>query len=160
MIKVKIKKSNLLKEIEKNKKITVKVGILHQDFGFSRYDEDPKTPTMAEIALFNDFGMGVPKRPALQRATKLFSSRFKELMEKELINAFRVGTFRHFGHIVGGNLASEMKRQIKDWTTPPNAQETIDRKGFNNPLVHTGDYYKRIAYKINNSNSYKLGDES
>lgn len=160
MIKFKVKESNFLKEIKKSRKMIVKVGILKQDFGFSRYDNDPETPTMVEIATINEFGKGVPKRPALQTATNDFFSNFKEIMEKELNEIIRAETLKNFGHIAGTELASLMKLSIRNWHTPPNAQYTIDVKGFNNPLVHTGDYYKRIAYKIGKSHSYKLGDES
>lgn len=158
-VKVKIKKSNFFKELEKGISINIKAGVLAQDEGFSHQDRGTGV-NMATVAFYNEYGKGMPSRPALGKASEIVASNLKELSIKELNGAIKSGTFKNTGHIIGEELATEMKKQIKGWTDPPNARSTIKKKGFNDPLVDTGDYVKRQAYSISGGRSFKLGDES
>lgn len=161
-VKIKIKKTKFLKELEKGVSIKVKAGILQQDEGFSHEDRGPGA-NMATVALYNEKGTKdgrISSRPALGTASEIVAGDMKALSIEEINKAIKEGTFKNSGHIIGDALASEMKNQISGWSEPPNSEATIKKKGFNNPLVNTGDYLKRIAYSINEGRSFKLGDES
>ena len=41
-----------------------------------------------------------------------------------------------------------MVKEIRDWTTPPNSQTTIDLKGFNDPLVETGALMRSVESRV------------
>lgn len=41
-----------------------------------------------------------------------------------------------------------MQEQIRDWTTPPNRPLTISKKGFNNPLIDTGEMLHSVEVRV------------
>lgn len=49
---------------------------------------------------------------------------------------------------LGEALQVTLSQSIIDWTTPPNAEFTIDEKGFNDPLIETGTMRDSTSYQI------------
>ena len=43
---------------------------------------------------------------------------------------------------LGADIKGALQEEIRDWTAPENAPYTIEKKGFNNPLIDTGDFWK------------------
>lgn len=41
-----------------------------------------------------------------------------------------------------------LQKVMNDWMTPPNSQVTIMEKGFNNPLIDTGELRDNIQVKV------------
>jgi hypothetical protein len=51
--------------------------------------------------------------------------------------------------LMGGEIQGELKNSIRDFSDPPNAQSTIDKKGFNDPLIDSGRMYRdSVTFKI------------
>lgn len=48
---------------------------------------------------------------------------------------------------LGKRITLDLQKTIRQWNDPPNAQLTIDSKGFNNPLVDTGKLHDSITYE-------------
>lgn len=51
---------------------------------------------------------------------------------------------------VANRINSLHKRIVYRIKVPPNSKSTIKRKGFNNPLIETGEMVRKIKYKVNN----------
>ena len=46
----------------------------------------------------------------------------------------------------------KVQEYMTNLNTPPNAQSTIDKKGFNNRLINTGELRSTVNYKIVSNN--------
>lgn len=50
------------------------------------------------------------------------------------------------------NLGEFLQKQLQDsierWSVPPNAKSTVDKKGFNNPLIETGFMKDSVAFRV------------
>jgi hypothetical protein len=58
------------------------------------------------------------------------------------------GTAEDVYEKLGNRIASDFKKTIEKWKTPPNAPLTVANKGFNNPLIDTGKLRDSITYEI------------
>jgi hypothetical protein len=59
------------------------------------------------------------------------------------------------GHMVGSIINSEHVKLIHGFSSPGNAPSTIKQKGFDNPLIDTGELANQIFYSINGNGRYK-----
>lgn len=41
-----------------------------------------------------------------------------------------------------------LKKIMNEWSSPPNAPGTVAEKGFNNPLIHTGELRDSVQVKV------------
>jgi hypothetical protein len=112
-------------------------------------DIDPEAPSRM---LINEFGVRphVPARPAL--ATTFDSQRgpiylaFAKAYGRALL---RRGSARDAGLEAAGQfLASRLRKNIVDWSSPANRPRTVRRKGFNDPLVETGTMAASVGYRV------------
>ena len=53
-------------------------------------------------------------------------------------------TMERLGQIV----VQDMKDMITDWSEPPNAPSTIAQKGFNNPLIDSGQMRDTVRMEV------------
>lgn len=51
---------------------------------------------------------------------------------------------------MGIGIQSQLVASIREWSDPPNAQATVDIKGFNNPLVDEGIMMNSVEYEVTN----------
>lgn len=49
---------------------------------------------------------------------------------------------------MGESMKGELQTSIRDWSEPPNAPATIKKKGFDKPLIDTGDMVKRVGSEV------------
>jgi hypothetical protein len=49
---------------------------------------------------------------------------------------------------MGEKMHDQLQTSMRDWSTPRNAPSTIAKKGFNDPLVHTGYALNSIGIEI------------
>lgn len=99
---------------------------------------------VATAAQYNEFGIGVPMRPAWRTAAR--SAAVRALLARfgrRLPHARRpaaervpMATVALAGEF-GQSVAQELEETIRAWATPPNAKRTIRDKGFNDPLIAT-----------------------
>jgi hypothetical protein len=110
---------------------------------------------IATIAFFNEFGhkardgSQVPERPFMRNAIK----KYKESFFKE--SADRIKSIMRFSLSVDSYLnqsgkfwQDKFKYSIAEFSDPANKPSTVKRKGFNDPLIHTGLMLATVKYKI------------
>ena len=110
---------------------------------------------LVEIAWWNEFGtrtkageVKVPERPAL-RSTIIEHRYYREEMMHALkaVLTGKSTTTKEFKR-VGLKAETDIKAAYREWLSPPNAESTIEIKGFDNPLIHTGALRQAIAYRL------------
>ncbi len=105
--------------------------------------------TVAEKAQRNEFGLGVPERPAFRAA---FDNKTQAFIRRLTID---------LGKVVDGGLSIDqaldrvgelgkgfVQQSITDLRDPPNAESTIAAKGSANPLIDTGQLRQAIRYRV------------
>ena len=98
------------------------------------------------LAVMHEFGSGkIPSRPFMRNTVATF---LKERDSKRGIRfmQFRASVAVHM-QLVGKNLASMMKREIKNFKDPPNAPATLKRKRGSNPLIDTGKMLDAVDWQ-------------
>ena len=80
----------------------------------------------------------VPARPFMRAAIKRIRDGFRPLLA-DLYEGLEGGLTAENAAELGDYAAFIVSDTIKGWTQPPNAPSTIARKGFNDPLVETGE---------------------
>jgi hypothetical protein len=48
----------------------------------------------------------------------------------------------------GFGIKGQLQQQIKDTVSPPNAPETVRRKGFDKPLIETGHLWNTVDFEV------------
>lgn len=104
-----------------------------------------------ELAIIQEFGLGVPERSFLRRTFdkrreewKALAERLMRLVLKEKLTADAMLK------LLGEKMKADIKREITSGAgiPPPNAQSTIDRKGSSRPLVDSGRLVGSIDYEV------------
>lgn len=142
----------LKKRLEKISEKKVVAGFPKGKLNNPHYEgEDGKPgPSIIDVAIWNNFGIGVPRRDFMTPASKEWKKFFDqvvETMKDEIIQ----GTIDidNFLNMVGQQGAEYISEAIIKLKTPPNSPETIKRKGGkNNPLVDSGDMAKAPVHEI------------
>jgi len=110
----------------------------------------PDGTPLSLVAQVNEFGGGnVPERPALRSAilkaapilAELGQQQAKEMLRGRL--RFDVAVRRQARF-----LKQLMQESILEFSEPPNAESTVAKKGFNDPLVETGLYVDSIDFEL------------
>ena len=104
--------------------------------------KDEHGVSLVEKAVMNNYGIGCPARPFATTTKDNFEKKHGTNISKAIIRSIITGD-RTYGDRVMNDEANkfgeEFREAIKEWSTPPNAPLTIANKGFNDPLVHTGE---------------------
>lgn len=104
----------------------------------------------AEIAMFNEYGTShIPERSFIRSTIDENNSLLFGAMEKIINNAHnpissQISDLNSFGFLA----KTLIENKIKSLQSPANAQSTIDKKGFNNPLIDTRYLLENITFKI------------
>lgn len=133
-----------LAEIAKNVTKAAKV-----DIGFlenSTYPDGTSVPMVAAIQEFGAPSRGIPPRPFFRNMIAAKSGEWPEAIANLLrANEYDVAaTLGQAGEAVTGQL----RQSIIDTNSPPLSQKTVDRKGFDKPLVDTGHMLNSINYIV------------
>lgn len=104
-----------------------------------------KPVPIVRVAAWNEYGIPgkLPSRPAIQTALEANAARYKNSLEARLgiqmstLRATEQSMAQTMGAL-GAMIVADIKKSIIGWTDPPNAQYTIDKKGFDNPLEDLG----------------------
>lgn len=133
--------------------LEVRVGV-RQDQGEQRVpskEGEPPTdadPTLAEIAAYNEFGLGVPERSFLRSTVDAHRGRYIAHLRRGLMRWIDTGEpMEAVLEELGAIAAGDVKDTIRDLTAPPNADATIRKKGSSNPLIDTGRLRQSIDWE-------------
>ena len=96
-----------------------------------------KAVTARQVAEFNEFGGGhTPPRPFMRYTFDKFHKSWVRYVQDDLpVTMNAKETFGTLGSMIKGHISDT----VKAWSTPPNAPSTVMAKGFNNPLVDSGN---------------------
>lgn len=106
--------------------------------------------TLGEVALINEYGTArIPARSFLREpisharglVVQLFTRAIRSVIEESV--PVQVAADK-----LGGELAQVARNAIGHGIEPENAQSTVDKKGFDHPLVHTGELQKAISHRV------------
>ena len=142
-----------------NKKVLNKVkrNLAHMDNSstqtgfFGGKPHGKKGNTQATVALWQEYGTevgrgnsSIPERPFMS-TTYLISNGYKGAITKSAreILLGRSTTKTELDKL-GREVAKDMQLALWSWSSPPNADSTVKRKGFNYPLVETTTLFNAI----------------
>lgn len=107
----------------------------------------PDGTAVAQVAFWNEFGtVRAPSRPFFRTTIAKESPEWGDKLAKAVVyyNYDGAAALRALGQ----SMRDDLEASIIRWSTPPNAPRTIARKGFNKPLVHTGDMAKAPDFEL------------
>lgn len=105
--------------------------------------------TIADVALFNEYGLGVPERSFLRAFVDENRDMIEEDFRKATAAVFRLQmTFEQAANILGTKYAAMIQKRITQHIPPPNAPSTIAAKGSSTPLIDEGILRASISYQI------------
>jgi hypothetical protein len=131
----------------------VSVGV-HADEGAEQHksDEPGAAPvTVLDVAIWNEFGLGVPARPFLSNWYAQADSANREALRKamRLVVTGKM-TLQQALDLVGLKFAGGLQKAIAGQTLGllANAPETIARKGSSTPLIKDGQLRQSITHLV------------
>lgn len=138
--------SLMKKEIQKNlsflkTKDFVTVGI-HEDAGTHPNSEETNAQIGATLHFGNSY---IPARPWLDVGVRSGQSQYNQMIKLGIKKKENISlVLDRVGQVAVG----KVKEYMTNLSTPPNAKSTVKEKGFNNPLIHTGELRSSITSKI------------
>lgn len=144
----------LKKSMLKDSRYEVRVGW----FPEHKYGSDNDNLQMAQVAQWQEEGTtggqgngsGIPPRPFMRVGlwAHLTGSRGKDQFEDVMYN---IATGQSVLQPLKGSLKGfelVVKNLMQHWNSPPNAPSTIAQKGFNDPLIETGQLIDAVTAKV------------
>lgn len=124
----------------------VRVGFL-ESATYPAVAEGAKALPVAQVAFWNEFGtVNTPSRPffrdTIERKSPRWGVALGNLLRKTNYDAEKALA------LMGEGIKGQLVRAIVEWSQPPNAPRTVERKGFNKPLIHTGLMQRSVDYQV------------
>ena len=137
------KLQRLLREAGKGGVSGVKVGF----FSTAKYGDKRGTP-VAAVAAWNEFGTkNIPERPFFRNALAESERGVSNILAKGIDTKKMVVDERLAGR-VGAYVQGEIQESITALKEPPNAPETVRRKGSSDPLLDTETLRNSVAWEV------------
>lgn len=117
--------------------------------GFLENATYPDGTPVAMIAAIQDYGapsVGIPPRPFFRNMIADKQSEWPKAIELAL-KANDYDAPRALD-VVGNGIEGQLRASIIATNSPPLAQSTIDRKGFDKPLVDTGHMLNSVDHEV------------
>lgn len=145
-----------LKEIAKK---VSKPGVLR--VGFLEGATYPDGQSVAEVAAFNEFGKMVKvkgengereqsyfqlPRPFFRNMIAKHSDSWPDAIAKNL-KAQKYDTEKTL-RLAGDGIKGQLQQSIRDTNSPPLAESTIARKGFDKPLIDTAHMFNSVDFEV------------
>ena len=111
---------------------------------------------IAVVALWNEFGTStIPERPFWRPALRKVRPKVRRMILERARKGIKPSyPYRHAGNdrllaqAVASLIIKEVRKYIEDLKEPPNALATIQKKGFDDPLVWTGRLGQAVMSEI------------
>ena len=137
------KLQRLLREAGKGGVSGVKVGF----FSTAKYGDKRGTP-VAAVAAWNEFGTEtIPERPFFRNALAESERGVSNILAKG-IDTKKMVVDEHLAGRVGEYVQGKIRDSITALKEPPNAPETVRRKGSSDPLLDTGTLRNSVAWEV------------
>lgn len=116
------------------------------DIGFLEDATYPDGTPVAAVAFWNEFGNGsAPPRPFFRG---MIAAESPGWGDKLAAAVKATGDGEKALALMGEDIQGALIQSINDFTTPPLAQSTIDRKGFDKPLIDTSHMVQSTGYRV------------
>lgn len=110
--------------------------------------EDEGEPAVVKAAS-NEFGTStIPERSFLRETFDARADEVLDDLEAAVVKAVDGGDLSALLDPVGDKWAEEVRQAIRDKSEPRNAPYTIEKKGFDDPLVETGDMQEEVKHRV------------
>ncbi len=137
------KLQRLLREAGKGGVSGVKVGF----FSTAKYGDKRGTP-VAAVAAWNEFGTEtIPERPFFRNALAESERGVSNILAKG-IDTKKMVVDEHLAGRVGEYVQGKIRDSITALKEPPNAPETVRRKGSSDPLLDTGTLRNSVSWEV------------
>jgi len=104
--------------------------------------------TVADVATFHEFGLGVPPRSFIADYVDEDESSIKVRIEKIPPAVVKGADLTQQLDRLGLWLTGQMKLRIRAGIEPPLSPATIRRKGSSKPLIDTGQLWSSITHEV------------
>lgn len=109
--------------------------------------EDDGTP-VALVAALNEYGVpshNQPPRPFFRRAIKRNDKKWARM----LANGLKKGVaIEHLFMLMGEQMSADIRQEIIALKSPPLAEATVQKKGFDKPLIDTHTMLDNVTYEV------------
>jgi hypothetical protein len=119
------------------------------DVGFMTDSPYPDGTSLGEVAIKNEFGVpsnNQPPRPFFRNMITKHSGEWGEQLS-EFLEANDLDAQIALNKM-GGIISNELKLSIHELVMPPLKQSTIDKKGFDKPLIDTAFMYQSVHHEV------------
>lgn len=133
-------KAALKKAVGKAASGTVRVGVIESQ----KY---PSGQSVAQVAYWNEYGTAtIPARP-------FFRNTIADKQDEWADNAASIlqhtdGDVGRALALIGEGVKGDIVETIQNFREPENAPSTVKEKGFNKPLIDTGDLWRAIQSEV------------
>jgi HK97 gp10 family phage protein len=116
----------------------------------SKLEQYSNISEVASVAIFQEFGTrNIPDRPFMRpfftenkaELLTLKSKLYKKVVKNEI-------SVKQFYNLLGLFAKSKIQKKIVDIRTPVNSAKTVKIKGFDNPLIWTGQMKNSVQHEI------------
>lgn len=102
---------------------------------------------VAQVAFWNEYGTTkAPPRPFFRNMIAKESPKWGDQIGKIL--KATGGDSKKALALMGENIKGQLVKSIVDFTSPPLAAYTIEKKGFDKPLIDTGVMQRAVDYEV------------
>lgn len=115
--------------------------------GFLEGSKDPTGLANAQKAFWNEFGtVRIPARPffrtTIARESPTWGAKLAAALKATNYDGEKALA------LLGQSMRDDVESSIAQWDSPGNAESTIARKGFDDPLIEKGDMQRAVDYKV------------
>ena len=138
-------KSKLEEALEKymsDTAVTLRAGILEE----AKY---PDGTQVAQVGYIQEYGAPeakIPPRPFFRAVINEGKQAWPAILASGVEHY--QGDVKSALALLGEQIVGELSQSVRDWNSPPNAPATIAKKGFNKPLIDTGQMANSFSYEV------------
>lgn len=127
---------------------TVRVGILETQTYPAKNGKDGKGDvSVAQVAYWNEYGTAtIPARPFFRNTIAEKQDEWADNAASRLQQAD--GDVGKALALIGEDVKDDIVETIQNFREPENAPSTVKKKGFNKPLIDTGDLWQAIQSEV------------
>ena len=129
-----------------NRRVRIRIGVMGSDAASAKKGDGSSGLTVADVATFHEFGLGVPKRSFIRDWVDEDSEENHRLLRRMADDVARGrGTISRAADRVALVMQAGMQERITDGIAPPLDPATVERKGSTTPLIDTGQLRSSIT---------------
>lgn len=153
--RVKTKDKGYKRYVDRARKLTKPQGVtvgIHADDGAqahaSRDDAKGAPATLLDVAIWNEFGYGVPERSFIRGWFDAAEPENMALAQR-MLNRILKGELELKTALeqMGQKFVGQIQKRIAEGIAPANSPATIAQKGSSTPLIDTGQLRQGLTYK-------------